>query len=409
MKKILVTLIAGLTAVPLIMGGASIQTATSFKDVPSNHWAKTSIDSAVSKGYFKGYSNGTFKPSASVTRSEFASMLARVSKADPNVDKSNVFNDLSNHWSKKEVDRAVSLGFINPADYPNGFKPNTPITREEMAKWISSGLATADTDFKKALEDTKTTLVPVKESFSPGISEAKAPYISVVIGTGVMTGYPDNSFGMTKTTTRAEASVILLRIANMEGKKASSFSDLNEIRAVGITKSNLSQVTPFSTANDKTYAVISGKTKTLRNGAGKVVLHRTIYINTTNWTKKKSVYAPFFVSEENKDFYKEYTNVIPVFHEITIYPKAKNFSSDHIRTGLRTALSGQRITPSSLPEKYGYLTLPAYKSEQFFAKYSTTSGVKLWIKENKYVDQEGLIGMYYMDDGSALSLYNKQK
>lgn len=46
-----------------------------------------------------------------------------------------------------------------------------------------------------------------------------------------MTGYPDYSFGLSKTTTHAEASVILLRIVNIEGKNASSFEALNEIRA----------------------------------------------------------------------------------------------------------------------------------------------------------------------------------
>ncbi|ULO04821.1 S-layer homology domain-containing protein [Paenibacillus sp. 19GGS1-52] len=40
----------------------------SFKEVPSSHWAKYAIDQAVAKGYFKGYSDGTFKPNSQVTR-----------------------------------------------------------------------------------------------------------------------------------------------------------------------------------------------------------------------------------------------------------------------------------------------------------------------------------------------------
>lgn len=113
--------------------------------------------------------------------------------------------------------------------------------------------------------------------------------------------------------------------------------------------------------------------------------------------------TPFFVLEENKDFYKENPNVIPVFHEITIFPNVKNFSSDHIRTGLTTALSGQRVAPSSLPEEYGYLTLPlpVYNTEQFFSKYNSTTGVKVCIKENINIDRKGLVAMYYMDDGSS--------
>ncbi|MET1168303.1 S-layer homology domain-containing protein [Bacillus velezensis] len=52
-------------------------------------------------------------------------LLARVAKGTPDTEKTNVFNDLTGHWSQKEVDRAVSLGFINVKDYPNGFKPST--------------------------------------------------------------------------------------------------------------------------------------------------------------------------------------------------------------------------------------------------------------------------------------------
>ncbi|WP_339180324.1 S-layer homology domain-containing protein [Paenibacillus sp. FSL H8-0317] len=34
----------------------------SFKDVSSTRWANNAIQFAVSKGYFKGYADGTFKP-----------------------------------------------------------------------------------------------------------------------------------------------------------------------------------------------------------------------------------------------------------------------------------------------------------------------------------------------------------
>ncbi|WP_243391375.1 S-layer homology domain-containing protein [Paenibacillus sp. GM1FR] len=36
--------------------------------------------------------------------------------------------------SEEEVNDAVSLDFLKPSDYPNGFKPSTTLTREEMAK-----------------------------------------------------------------------------------------------------------------------------------------------------------------------------------------------------------------------------------------------------------------------------------
>ncbi|WP_445671075.1 S-layer homology domain-containing protein [Paenibacillus sp. FSL M8-0212] len=409
LKKVTQLILSGALVIGIFpfTGNTSQAAVTSFKDVPKSHWAKASIDAAVAKGYFKGYSDGTFKPGATVTRAEFAALLARVAKGTPETEQDNVFKDLTGHWSQKEVDRAVSLGFINVKDYPNGFKPSTIITREEMAKWISSGLAAADKDFEQALEDTKTSLIPVKEAFSPGISPSKAPYIAVAIGTGVMTGYPDKSFGLTKTTTRAEASVILLRIANMEGKKASSFEALNEIRSVGVAKSNFKEITPFEFTTGRDFSDASEKKVTFSNKSGSLVLHRTIAVDASDWNNKKGVYAPFFFSESYKEWYQSYPKkLIAVFQEVTIYPNKKGFNLDDYRQGLSNSFFGSALK-EDLAEKFGYTTLPKSNAENFFAKYSSTNGVRIWIV--KWYDEgyKGLVAGFKTDDGSGVQIYGR--
>lgn len=49
-----------------------------FSDVPADHWAAESIKTCKEKGYMSGYSDGTFKPEAPVTRAELASILDRL-------------------------------------------------------------------------------------------------------------------------------------------------------------------------------------------------------------------------------------------------------------------------------------------------------------------------------------------
>lgn len=189
-KRVILFLVIGAVAITALFGTAPREAkAMNFKDVSATHWAKDSIHAAVNAGYFKGYSNGTFKPDATITRAEFASLLSRISKAEPPTELENAFNDLNNHWSKQQVERAVAFGFIDPKNYPNGFKPNMALTREEMAIWLSSGLAALDEDYKQALLDTKETLIPVKEYFKPGIPESKAGHIAVAMGTKLMNGY----------------------------------------------------------------------------------------------------------------------------------------------------------------------------------------------------------------------------
>ncbi|MDU5143045.1 MAG: S-layer homology domain-containing protein [Paenibacillus dendritiformis] len=402
MKRVILFFIIGCLALPGLPGILSAEAkGMSFKDVSATHWAKDSISAAVNAGYFKGYSNGTFQPEATITRAEFAALLSRVSKAEASTEIENIFSDLNTHWSKKEVEKAVALGFIDPKNYPDGFQPDTALTREEMAIWLSSGLAAVDEDYKQALLDTKETLIPVKEYFKPGIPSSKAGHIAVAMGTKLMSGYPDGSFGMKKTTTRAETSAILLRFVKAATKKADSFPALNELRAVGTEKNNLEVVTPFE-ADGVTETV--GKIGTFKNKAGKLVYHRMIAVNVENWSEK-SFYGDLFLDESDKEFFKKHKGLFPIFTELTIYPKTKGFGLDHYRSGI-TNLMGGSATHNSQYKKYGYETLPVTDDKDFFAKRSP--GAKLWVVSYYNLEEDNL-GSALFDDGSILILSNTKK
>ncbi|WP_374020657.1 S-layer homology domain-containing protein [Paenibacillus thiaminolyticus] len=401
-KRVSLFLVMGAVAITALFGTAPREAkAMNFKDVSATHWAKDSIHAAVNAGYFKGYSNGTFKPDATITRAEFASLLSRVSKAEPPTEIENAFSDLNNHWSKKQVERAVAFGFIDPKNYPNGFKPNTALTREEMAIWLSSGLAVLDEDYKQALLDAKETLIPVKEYFKPGIPESKAGHIAVAMGTKMMTGYPDGSFGMKNTTTRAETSAILLRFVKVASKKADTFPALNELRAVGTEKNNLEVVTPFKADG---VADTVGKTRTFKNNAGKLVYHRMIAVDVENWMEK-SFYGDLLLDESDKEFFKKHKGTFPIFTELTIHPKIKGFGLDHYRSGI-TNLMGGSATHNGQYKRYGYETLPVTDDKEFFSNHS--SGVKLWVVSYYNVEEENL-GSAVFDDGSILILSNTKK
>lgn len=401
MKKLLSFILAGtILAVSALGAVSSVSAATiKFKDVPNNHWAKQSIYSAVEKGYFKGYSDGTFRPKADITRGEFAVLIARVADYDATQSTAN-FLDMKGHWAESAVNEAVGMGFIKASDYPNGFQPGKALTREEMAKWLSSGLAANDAEYKQAWADTKTTVLPVKEYFKGQISQTKAPFIAIAMGTGLMKGYTDGTFGLSKTTTRAEVSAIVLRLENVLSKPASSFADLTELRAVGTEKSNLELVTPFTFGNE-TFADASGKKFTFKNGAGSLVFHRAIAINTKDWNNKKSIYADVFVSDYDKSFLTQYKEKLyPLFMQITIYPKVSDFHVGHYSNSGAKLLDGTKIT-NGLPNIYGYETLPNEETAKYFAKHR--NGVTLWV--SSYLAKDTLLDVR-MDDGTYVRLIN---
>lgn len=408
-KKMLVIGLVGLMLVSLIPGKPHLHAASGgFPDVKEGHWAKAAIESAVAKGYFKGYADGTFKPNGTVTRAEFAALLARVAKAKESEESEasgHSFSDLAGHWSEPEVERAVALGFIQPSDYPNGFQPNTPITRFEMAKWMTSGLAANSDDFKQALEDTKTTVIPVREYFKPGIPESKSSYVAVALGTKLMSGYPDGTFGLDKKATRAETAIILQNYEQVSSREAGSFLGLQELRQVGTEHTNLETISPFTTGNTSLNDVVE-KTLTFRNNAGSLKLHHYIVVDTEDFKNIDSIYAPMFVDESDYNSRLDEPGVYRAFIHITIYPKAQDFSVGHYMNGVRDGIvAGSRILNQSIMDKYGYQTLPHIESKKYFKEHNNPNGITMWLQV--FLDSNTVGSQITTDDGSFASISNK--
>ncbi|MBD3917358.1 S-layer homology domain-containing protein [Paenibacillus sp. PR3] len=105
----------------------------SFSDI-SNHWGSSFIHKAVKLGIITGYENHTFRPNSPVTRAEFTAMIARAFALTP--DASASFNDTGSSWAAGYIGVLANKGAIT--GYSDGsFKPNAPISRAEMVVIIS--------------------------------------------------------------------------------------------------------------------------------------------------------------------------------------------------------------------------------------------------------------------------------
>lgn len=406
MKKVMALLLTGTLAIGTWTGagGASSAASSSFKDVPSTHWAKGAIEYAVSKGYLKGDGTGKFRPSDAVTRAEFASILTRVS-TNENPGAAGNFSDLSGHWSEKEVNDAAGKGFFSSTDYPNGFKPGTPLTRAEMAKWMASGLATKNADFKKALEDTKDTIVPVTEYYKGGLNKSDYPYVSVMLGTGLMSGYPDDSFGAGKTTTRAEVAVIIQRYETTQEKSPSTFKGLSELREVGTTGTNLRTVIPaYQYTPEHDFKSILGKDVSLRNGAGKVKIYHYIFMSGLSANETGSTYGRMFTDKDTMFFQKSYI----VFIDSSVTALKDNFKFSSYTNGLKYFLQGGDRVFGSVSTKFGFNTLPSENADTFFKKgketrFWSTSSIQRFVT---YGESE--VQNVFADDGSYAGIYMRK-
>ncbi|CDN44107.1 S-layer homology domain-containing protein [Paenibacillus sp. P22] len=134
--------------------------AAGFKDIKPGSWEYSTVATAVYAGYAGGYEDGTFRPSAKVTRQEAAVMLASASGSKGGAEAPAAFADADKlaSWSRAAVASLVSQGVLN--GYKDGtFRPGGHLTRAEAI--VAIGKAA------QAAEAAKGTLYSSEGVFGP--------------------------------------------------------------------------------------------------------------------------------------------------------------------------------------------------------------------------------------------------
>ncbi|MFF2017707.1 amidase family protein [Paenibacillus sp. NPDC058177] len=112
----------------------------SFTDT-NGHWAKESIDFLIQKGLINGYPDGSFRPNLGITRAEAVKVLTTELGLTP---QTNSFTDVTaSHWAAGFIGAAQHAGLMT--GYTNGtFKADAPISREEMAALLVRAFKLSD-------------------------------------------------------------------------------------------------------------------------------------------------------------------------------------------------------------------------------------------------------------------------
>jgi hypothetical protein len=204
MKKLLCVIFTFI----ILTGAASAAYATtdtsagtagkSYTDVKTTNWAYESVNAMSEKGILKGYADGTFKPSNTVTYGEFIKMaLIGATNED-------IGNSSSGNWAKSYYDKALELGYFGSTDIKVE-QLNNIITRSDMALIISNILGETKIDDYDKLD----------QSVSDVDSTTKNDYdIIKSYATGILTGYADGTFKPEGTLTRAEAVTVIYRLVD---------------------------------------------------------------------------------------------------------------------------------------------------------------------------------------------------
>lgn len=173
-----------------------------FSDVAA-HWAKEAIAIFNKLQVTNGYSDGSFKPNAPVTRAEFAVWIDRVFNISADGAKQVVLNDIDQHWAQATIEKLASSGVLN--GYGTDFRPNQTITRAEMVAIISRIVNMSAVP----ANGSTTAFSDISESFA-------AEQITAAANAGIISGKGDGRFDPNTSSTRAEALTILLNTIKLD-------------------------------------------------------------------------------------------------------------------------------------------------------------------------------------------------
>ncbi|WNR44194.1 glycosyl hydrolase family 18 protein [Paenibacillus roseipurpureus] len=173
------------------------QNGTYFADVSRTYWALDPIMFVSSKNWMTGNST-TFSPEQNLSRAQAATILVRALELTPK-GSTNPFIDTKGHWAEADIRNAYSNGIVDGLDASH-FKPNDPLTREQLSALLKRALQISDSSTNSPFTDV------------PKASWSYSAIISLYAN-GLIDGLTPTTFGPTKTSTRAQMAAMMARLA----------------------------------------------------------------------------------------------------------------------------------------------------------------------------------------------------
>ena len=198
MKARILSLFLALT---LLTGSASPALAAGgYSDVPKNHWAAQSVRRAGELGLFQGVGGGRFGLGEPITRAAFVTALVRLFGWEAERPQSPAFSDVpAGAWYFSAVETAFAHDAFRLQQ--GRFRPEEPITREEMAVMLVRSLGYTSLAVTLGAEECPFTDVSV----SPG-------YITLAYDLGIVGGTGNGRFDPGSSAAREQAAAVLVRV-----------------------------------------------------------------------------------------------------------------------------------------------------------------------------------------------------
>lgn len=178
--------------------------SSGFTDVTAEHPYFAEIAWAERAGIATGWPDGTYRPSAKVTRETLATFLHALVDPEFTAPGTPTFKDVPvTHPAFEAIEWLASTGYLRGDGYTK-FRPASTVARENVAAVLYALRGTGDVP--EPGTQTFKDVRPTREEWAA---------IEWAASTGVMTGYPYGTFKPTGTVNRGELAAFLHRYARL--------------------------------------------------------------------------------------------------------------------------------------------------------------------------------------------------
>ena len=181
----------------------TIDMGLTFSDIDEDDWFYADVVAAANEGYVEGMGDGKYEPKGSLTRAQFATMIARAMNYEDKPASPAAFTDVNGHWAADAINFCAENGIVDGYEDCT-FKPDQAVTRQEVAAMLTRAFDLVEVSDDKYPDDAS-------------ISGWASEYVYKCLAAGLMKGDKDTgNFRPASILNRAEAATILMN-ANREG------------------------------------------------------------------------------------------------------------------------------------------------------------------------------------------------
>ena len=189
----------------LVLPCFGVVQAAQFSDFSSSHWAYDAVMTLVEDGTINGFTDGTFRPNATVSRAQFVKMIGKGTEIS-----NATYTDVSpDEWYYEYV---ITSG-LDPISAEK-FEPDTPITRNDVVNllWKRNGSG----------EVENAPVIITSQGTNPTA-------VGWVYAKGIMMGDDYINLRLNDSLTRAEAAALIVRARNnVNAKNVDFVANMND-------------------------------------------------------------------------------------------------------------------------------------------------------------------------------------